>query len=178
MLEHKTYYDQAYLDRRHKYFLALPSSQSIPALYGCLESNDLLFQFVRDTILQGELFDFNALFTLLASKEFNVQKWGLSLAKANKPYYTAEDVTLFSKLIDVIKFTFGIRAQFIEEKSKITSSVKQKWICECGVKNNKDDQRCTSCSKDIYGFYDNETKPDQIVKLLQYKVNILKEVFQ
>lgn len=176
-LKQQFYQEQGSLDRIRKYFLALPSTQSIPALYDSLEKNDLLFPFVRDTIFQGDLFDFDALFSLFESRQFTVQKWALSLAKANKSYYTPDDIVKFSSLLDLIKSTFVVRAQFIEEKSKLTSSTKQKWLCECGTKNNKDLQRCTSCSKDVYGFSDDEPKPAQVIKFIQEKANVLQEFF-
>lgn len=174
-LKQQTYQENEYLNRIRKYFLAIPATYSVSALYGCLHKNDLLFPFVRDTIFQSDLFDFDAIFTLFGSGEFRKQKWALDLVKANKPYYTYEDIGKFSKLIDTIKSTFVVRAQFIEEKSKLTSSVKHKWVCDCGTKNNKDEPRCSSCFRDVYGFSYDEPKPDEVIKFIERKVIVLQD---
>ena len=167
------------LSIRRKYFLALPVQNSISILYDWLLNNDQeLFTFIRDIVFQGDLFDFDGLFTLLNSVEFERQKWALSLAKANKSYYTPDDIGKFTKLLEMIKSTFVIRAKFFEEKSKLTSSVKQKWLCECGTKNNKDDTICSSCHCDLYGFYVTEPKPVEVMKFIQNKVGVLQTYFQ
>jgi uncharacterized protein YbjQ (UPF0145 family) len=166
-----------YFERRRKYFLSLPDTHAISALYGCLKNDSSLFSFVRDTVFQGCLFDFDALFALLASRQFKTQKWALGLASANKPFYTLEDISKFSKLKDLIKSTFVVRVKFIEEKSKLTSSVKQVWVCECGTKNYKDEANCTSCSRDLYGFSKDEPRIEKVLKSIESKEKILQELF-
>lgn len=166
------------IEARRRYFLALPPSGSIASLYGSLETCDLLFPFVHDTVFEGDLFDFEAIQGLLASSKFKVQKWALSLAMANKTFYTPEDIARFGNLVSTIRSAFAVRAKFIEEKSKLTSSVKSKWRCECGVKNNKEERRCTACGRDTYGFLRYEPTPEKVIKSIQRKVDIINESFE
>ena len=178
ILEQPVAQQEGYFDRRRRYFLSLPHEQSIPALYETLHHNDLLFPFVRDTVIQGDLFDFDSLFTLLRSGDFRLQKCALALATSNKQFFTVEDIERFSNLIELIRSLFVVRAKFIEEKSKLTSSVKHRWLCDCGGKNDKEDTICSKCQKDVYGFLGDETRPEPVIANIQSKIEVLENSFQ
>jgi uncharacterized protein YbjQ (UPF0145 family) len=175
--KHEQFVDQVYCDTRRKYFLTLPAVYSVPALYEALKTTEKLFDFIRDTIHQGDLFDFDGIISLLNSDEFIVRKWALILSQFNKSYYLPDDVERFKQLIEKIQSSFSVRAQFIEEKSKLSSSVKAKWLCECGQKNDKDKQWCVNCSRDIYGFTPTEPDPEKVVALIQSKLDVLQQSF-
>jgi uncharacterized protein YbjQ (UPF0145 family) len=165
-------------DRRTAYFLNLPSAYSIPVLYRGLIENDLVFDFVRQIIFKGDLFDFEMILALLRSDDFAIKKWALDLARGDKPVYVPEDIGRFGELIETIKSTFAVRAKFVEDKSRFTASIKQKWCCECGEKNEREASICLKCGRDIYGFYENNHKPDAVQRLLEAKVSVLRTFFK
>jgi len=169
--------DQAYLNRRQKYFLSLPSDISIKHLYDSIPKHDLLFPFISETVLQGDLIDFDLLAKLFSSGEFRVQKCALTLAQADKPYYSPDDIDSLSRLIDSIKSTFVVRGKHIEEKAMLSSNVKHKWLCDCGTKNDIDANRCSNCSRDTYGFLSNEPTPDKVISLIKNKIGVLTKIF-
>jgi uncharacterized protein YbjQ (UPF0145 family) len=170
---------QAIRDKFRKYFYAIPREKSIAALYDALKTSEIesLFPFIRNTVFEGDLFSFDAITKLLTTGEFKFQKLALMLAKSNMPIYSQEDIQKFLSLIDLVKKTFVIRAKSVEGKSMFSSPIKEEWQCECGKRNKKDRKRCSSCTRDIYGFKENEVTPDQAIKFLQNKVNVLKETF-
>lgn len=180
-IEYSLKYDQlvddAYLDKRRKYFLALPADYSAPVLYEALKTTERLFDFIRDTIRQGDLFDFEGLLGLLKLDEFKFRKRALALAQFNKPYYNPDDIARFKELIEKIRSSFPVSAKIIEEKSKFSSSVKEKWLCDCGTANHKEAQWCSQCFRDIDGFIANEPKPDKIVTIIQSKLEVLQNSF-
>lgn len=164
-------------DYERKYFLSLQSEIAIDNLYEAVSRHDRLFPFIYETISQGDLFDYSALIKLLASEQFIVQKRALKLAQTDKPFYSSDDISIFSRLIEIIKSTFEVRAKYLEEKSKLTSNIKHKWQCECGTKNDKEALRCSQCERDIYGFIQGEFTPDMVIQLLESKKSILSKVF-
>jgi uncharacterized protein YbjQ (UPF0145 family) len=168
---------EGFMETRQAYFLALPSIHSVPILYGSLTESELVFPFVRDVIFKGDLFDFESIFLLLSTGPISVQRWALDLVRANKPYYEPSDIESFTRLCDVIKATFTNKVEFIEEQSRFTSTVKLKWQCECGTKNDKDLPRCSSCSRDVFGFTAHASTPDTICKLIESRIAILRGSF-
>jgi uncharacterized protein YbjQ (UPF0145 family) len=169
--------NQPKIEYERKYFLSLPSELAIDNLYETVSRYDRLFSFVYETISQGDLFDYSSLTKLLASEQFIVQKRALKLAQTDKPFYSYDDISMLSKLIEMIKSTFVVRTEYIEEKSKLTSNIKQKWLCECGVRNDKEALRCSKCDRDIYGFFSSESSPDMIIQLLESKKSVLSKMF-
>ncbi|MFH0989647.1 MAG: YbjQ family protein [bacterium] len=172
--------DEGIFARRKKFFLGLPSSLSVPVLYDLtiLKINNLIHTFVAEVIHDGDLFDFEGISTILRCDNFELQKWALRLIYSEKPFYTAEDLKLFSNLIDTIKSKFGIRAKYIEEKALLSSSVKKKWICECSQKNETAQEYCENCSRDIYGFGRGQLTSASSIQIIENKMLVLREHLQ
>ena len=176
--EPDTFEDRSIKERRTKYFLALPSNYSVPVLYSGIREHPLVFPFVKNIVEQANLFDFQGVSSLLKSGELRVQKCALALARANRPYFTAEDVANYTTLVELIKSSFVERVQSIEEKSKLTSTVKLKWVCSCETRNEKDSQRCVDCGRDRYGFTVDEPTPTSTVAFLETKMKVLQQLFE
>jgi uncharacterized protein YbjQ (UPF0145 family) len=166
-------------DRIKKYFFSIPPEKSISTLYGALNTHEVepLLPFIHATVFEGNLLDFEALSKLISSEKFKLRKWALQLVQSDKPVYSQGDIDKFSSLISLIKKSFVIRAIFVEEKSRFSSSTREEWLCECGKKNKIDRERCSSCSQDINGFKEGEITSEQAIKALQNKIDVLIEAF-
>lgn len=164
------------IEYERKYFLSLPSEVAIEILYNAIFRYDQIFPFIYDTILQGNLFDYSFINRLLSSEQFIIQKYALKLAQTNKPVYSADDIPMLLQLIETIKSTFKVRAIYIEEKSKLTSNIKNKWQCECNARFDIESIRCSQCTRDIYGFLQTESTPEMVVQILESKKNILSKM--
>lgn len=124
-------------------------------------------------IRELNLYDFNRCMSLLKNEDFKIKKIGLKVLTCDKSYFNKQDILEYQTAIEYTKNNFGERGIRLMKK-QLLSKDKEAWTCECSTTNDIG-QDCTSCSKDIYGFLLNETKPIVIVKILEQKIELINE---
>lgn len=60
------------------------------------------------------------------------------------------------------------------KKQLLSSKEKEVWICDCG-KTNDNDNNCSGCQQDIYGFKPKELKPSVADKYIEQKIDLISE---
>ncbi len=98
----------------------------------------------------------------------------MQLVVNDKQIYNNEDIAIFEKIIDTIKSSFQEVVSYSTKKG-LLSKEKEIWICQCGDKNNNEKKYCNSCERDKYGFVRNKINPPKAIKVLEEKIEILKE---
>jgi len=174
---YKTDSQELLLRRCKEFFFAFDDDKAKSILHEYITASHNLFNFILDIIEKANLLDLSKALELVKSSEFYLQKRALTLLKLNKPFYTEHDFRKIVDIVGIIEKTFPPRAKLIREKSKLSSKVKEKWFCDCGTKNDRNINYCSSCLKDIYGFSKNEVKPIEVREVLTHKALILKEYF-
>jgi uncharacterized protein YbjQ (UPF0145 family) len=172
--------------KSRKYFLRLPPELVKPIIYNSIDDKNStfpygnrnpIFSYIEGIIRNGKLLDFQYINKMIDSEIFNIQKFAIDLLRLDKTYYTADDLTDIKYLCRKIEATFIKKGQYSEKKSKSIFKTKKIWTCECGKENDSHSLYCLTCSNDIYGFCKSNTKPLEILKLLQSKYSVLKEQF-
>lgn len=110
----------------------------------------------------------------LASEDFNTQKGGVRIVTYDKLFYNKEDKQDLAAILNFIKNTFVERGTRTMKKQLLSSKEKEVWICECG-KTNDIGTYCSGCSKDIFGFKENEVKPQNAYNYIQQKIELITE---
>ncbi len=121
------------------------------------------------------LVDFNKAISNLSSQEFRIQKSALQLLSVHKYAYTIEDIQSIKTAIDIINTIFNERGSRSMKKKVLSLKEKEVWICECNKENDIDQIYCTSCNKDIYGFTNDELRPEKVKSKLEIELEILQE---
>lgn len=156
-----------YIDR-------LPSQNKLELLYnGISEQNKQVAFKLSKIIKELNLFDFNQCMNLLRSSDFKIQKRGVRIATYDKPFYNKQDIQDLQKMQKYIHENFTERGTRIIKKQML-SKEKEMWTCECG-KTSDLDYYCTGCKNDIYGFNQNELKPNTAKKHLEQKIELISE---
>ena len=59
------------------------------------------------------------------------------------------------------------------KKGVLSSKEKEIWTCECGKQNDITD--ICNCGKNIYGFYPGEVSPQEAIKNINLKTELIKD---
>ena len=176
--EYSTEDDNEFVKLSKEYFFNLPEVTAKEILYSSIFNSKInIFSFIKSIINEYKLLDFEQITKLLNSNDFKLQKKALVLLQYDKISYNHDDIEQLAKIYSNIKSIFSVRAKYIEEKSKISSKVKKKWICECGNINSVKNKYCSDCGKDAQGFKESEVQPSEVLELLKNKAIILKDQF-
>jgi uncharacterized protein YbjQ (UPF0145 family) len=158
------------------YLDALPEHIKVDLLYNSImdEKNEALASKLSGIIERMNLFDFSRCLQLLQSDNFQVQKRGLRIATYDKSYYNKQDKQDLQQLRDCIASTFVEKGTRSTKKQLLTSKEKEVWNCECG-KVNDVGFYCVGCGQDIFGFKQNEMKPDVVDGFINQKIELISE---
>lgn len=157
------------------YIDALPEDKKINLLYsGVAEQNEQIAVKLSSIIEELNLFDFNQNMELLKSENFQTQKRGIRLVTYDKPFYDKQDIQDLQNIRKHIQETFTERGTRTTKKQLLSSKEKEVWTCECG-KTNDIDTYCSGCGQDIYGFKQNETKPNTAINYIEQKIDLINE---
>jgi uncharacterized protein YbjQ (UPF0145 family) len=159
------------------YIDAFPEDQKIELLYNSIknEKNEKIVSKLAEIIKDLNLFDFKNVIEVLNSENFKTQKIGLKIATYDKPFYNKQDKIDLQNIIAFIKATFIERGKRTTKKQLLSSKEKEVWTCECGKTNDIDDTYCNSCKQNIYGFKENEMKPETVNNYLEQKLELISE---
>lgn len=122
-----------------------------------------------------QLIDFDLIEKALKSNDFEKQKRILFAVIYDKEYYTKSDIEKMRELKNIIQSTFQERGERTSKKQMFSSKEKEVWKCECG-KTTEMGEHCFHCGKDIYGFKNNEVKPQEAVSYLDEKLTVIEEI--
>lgn len=158
------------------YIDALPDDRKLTLLYNNVRDSkaDSVAAKLSQIINVLQLLDYNKVKELLMSDDFNVQKRGLAIVTYDKPFYNKQDVIDLNALRIFVKNIFVEKGTRSMKKQLLSSKEKEIWTCDCG-KTNDVGAYCTGCHHDIYGFKQNEIKPDFVDLHLQQKVELINE---
>jgi uncharacterized protein YbjQ (UPF0145 family) len=158
-----------------EYYSLIDSDKAIDCLYKKLQKE--LPIGVRNRIInivtEAKLIDYVKIIQLIKHDAFFVKKIGVQLANSEKLNYEKTDIELLDELINLISSDFPPRGEKSTKKKALSSKEKEIWICECEKENNEENIFCSSCHKDIYGFTQNESKPEDVIRTLTDAVEIL-----
>ena len=183
-LESSTYYDNEQLNgfKNHikEYFEGVDSEIAIKFLYDALSGdlNNKTRNNVCQIINELQLIDYISIKRLLSDNDFNIQRCSVQLLKGEKDSYEKTDIEHLINLKDIISNTFTERGVRSTKKKALSSKEKEIWICDCGIENNVNEEYCTSCQKNIFGFFENDFKPSEVIDKLTIEIEILEEAIR
>ncbi|RYJ38557.1 UPF0145 protein ybjQ [Flavobacterium anhuiense] len=159
------------------YIDALEENKKISLLYDTIEneSNQKIALYLSKVINELNLFNHEKNEVLLKNSDFKKQKIGLKITTYDKPFYNKKDIENFDLAKTFISSTFKERGEFTTKKQILSSKEKDVWNCECGNKSVEIGEYCGNCFNDIYGFERNEMKPDEIIKYIDKKIELINE---
>jgi uncharacterized protein YbjQ (UPF0145 family) len=163
-------------DNLNEYLSVIDAEVAINCLYKRLqkEQKTELRKAIVSKIRRLQLIDFSLIINMIEGTDFNNQKSALQLLQAEKVSYESSDIMSIDQLINLISTKYIERGKVSTKKKVLSSKHKQIWICECTEENDRDKAYCTSCQKDICGFFEHETKPAEIIEKLFFDLEILK----
>jgi len=168
---------QRHLERGQDYLLSIPEEIAKDHLYDMLcHDNREVSDWAVGVLADGNMLDLDRVETLLGGSFYHEQKLALDvLARVDKSYYETEDIVQLKRLQSQIQDGFGKRGEVFEaEKSGMFSSGTEKvWQIKEGKPNPMDQEYCTETGLNIYGFAEEETKPDEAVQVLDTKIAAL-----
>jgi uncharacterized protein YbjQ (UPF0145 family) len=159
------------------YVDSLEESKKISLLYDKIE-NETKHQvalYLTKVIKELNLFDFEKNMSLLKSSDFKMQKIGLRISTYDKPFYDRKDIEDLKKTKTFVSSTFKERGELTTKKQLLSSKEKDVWNCECGNKSIEIGEYCGTCNNDISGFKYSEMKPNEIVKYIEQKIELINE---
>lgn len=127
------------------------------------------------TVAKFKFLDFPRLLHMVSSRNPDLIKLAVQLLSVEKDYYTQEDIGEMSKIKGLLT-EVAQPAGKVSKVKKLLGGEKEVWICQCGHTNNIELQYCEKCGNDIYGYKPNEMKPVRIIKLMEDRVTVLKEL--
>ena len=137
--------------------------QAVSLMYG---KDECFTEIIRNLHL------FNAKRILELAKKEEEMDTVCELLLADKTSYNKEDLKDMQDLADFLQ-NMPDTGKIAEIKGGIFSSGGLKFICQCGAKNDKDQQYCFSCGRDIKGL--NERQRNNVNRYLE-RVAILREI--
>jgi uncharacterized protein YbjQ (UPF0145 family) len=136
-----------------------------------------LFTYFYNIINQLNICDYDKISAMLDSKDVFIRKQALMLLNPYKNTYEEEDIGRMNNITSKINLGFKIEAKYIEEKAIMSSKMKKKWVCICGRKNDIENEKCSECGRDIYGFTNNEINPLKALNIINERKNALISIF-
>jgi uncharacterized protein YbjQ (UPF0145 family) len=165
----------------HKNFIsyidALEETKKVSLLYDKMETetNKQIALYLTKVIKELNLFDYEKNMTLLKNPDFKKQKIGLRISTYDKSFYDKKDIENLNQTKNFIHSAFKERGEITTKKQLLSSKEKDVWNCECGNKSVEIGEYCGNCFNNIYGFERNETKPEEIIKYIEQKIELINE---
>lgn len=159
------------------YVDSLEESKKISLLYDKIENetNHQVALYLAKVIKELNLFEFEKNMSLLKNSEFKKQKIGLRISTYDKSFYDKKDIENLNQTKVYVSTTFKERGEITTKKQLLSSKEKDVWNCECGNKSNDIGEYCGTCNNDIFGFKQTEMKPNEIVKYVEQKIELINE---
>lgn len=178
VIENSQYGGEVY-DNFNKNFIgyidSLEYNVKVDLLYDKIESesNYEIALYLARVIKELNLLDFEKNMKLLKTQEFKKQKIGFQISTFDKPFYNKSDIGHLNELKTFIALNFKERGEISNSKQIFSSRNKEVWNCECGAKEWEIGDYCGSCNNDIFGFKKSEMNPNELVKYLNEKIELI-----
>lgn len=158
-----------------EYFSIIDTEYALNCLYNKIEEElpSIVQNRIINIVTEIKLIDYSKIINLIKHSEFSIQKIGVQLSQAEKFVYEKSDIQLLDELINLISTTFQPRGEKTTKKKALSSKEKEIWVCECEKENSEESKYCSSCHKDIYGFFEKEKNPINVIEILTNNVEIL-----
>lgn len=128
---------------------------------------------LSDVLIRSNLVDYKRILNLMKSENSSILKNAIFLCSNHKSNYVIDDIKQVGEIVDYIEDKFRERGS---EKEILSSKEMSIWICECGKENYSFDLYCSKCKNDVFGFEEGEITPDQLIEILNLKIEILTRV--
>ena len=169
---------EEFIEKLKVYIDNLPDEQKSEDLYSFLLTNDNSTSISKVCSLIKELFllDFDKTIELIENEDLSKKKIGLNLSSYDKSHYDVNDIEGFNRMKKSIEHSFKERGEKTTKKQMLSSKEKEIWICECSKTNSLENEYCSSCEKDIYGFKVFELRPEKFINYIEDKIELIKEL--
>jgi len=175
------------IQRGKDYFLSIEGKAAKRELYKMLGAEEPnrwdvkrpVLEWALDVLREGRMLDFQRVRELLNEEDFLPRKRALEvLAEVDKPYYTESDIEALRKLEDRVSSEFEKRGEVleVEESGMLSSGTKEVWQIEEEVHNPIGREYCEKTGKNIYGFTEEETKPEEAAEAIRRKIEALEDL--
>lgn len=172
---------EEHLDHGRDYFLSIPEEAAKDQLHQMVtHESSRVSRWAVDVLEDGNMLDLSRISSMLDGDFHEEQKPALEiLSRVEKPYYEEADLEKLREIRDQIENGFGKRGEVKEvEKSGMMSSGTEKvWQVEGGPENPMERDYCVRSGLDIYGFEEEETRPEEVVEALDRKIRVLERQF-
>ena len=167
-----------FMERLKTFIENLPNENSRKTIYNAIknENQSNVKGKYRNLIKDLYLIDYDKTIDLIVSDDLENKKQGLGIATFDKTYYDLGDIKFLENLKESIKSSFPERGKKSTKKQLLSSKDKDVWICECGKTNNIENEYCSNCGSNIYGFKESELKPQKVINHLEEKIELIKEL--
>ncbi|MEH6306190.1 YbjQ family protein [Olivibacter sp. CPCC 100613] len=167
------------LEKLCKYFGGIDSALASAILFNELQSSEVSKGYritLNEIIITYDLIDYEAVLQILRNENDEIAKTALAFVKANKLNYTVEDKMLLAAIKQAAADRFKPIVEFTTKKKMFSSSENEVWKCTCGNLNELSRNRCSSCTKDHYGFRENETSVEAATKIIDNRIEVIEEL--
>lgn len=157
------YYDEIFAKYYVEYFSRLPIAKQIDLAYKSAVSLELIDKYC--------LFDAKSI--LRQAQNGNLD-FAVDCLTAHKKSYGEADL---KDMIELYEYLTKLpnTGEICEVEGGMFTSSGIKFICQCGAKNDKDQEYCKSCGKNIKGLTKKQVAQ---INMLKQKIDILEELMQ
>jgi len=163
-----------------EYLLVIDRNKAIEVLFDRIRTIEAPNEISKLTeiIIKSKLVEYKKALELLKNDNFNIQKAALQLLKFEKPTYEKYDIEIITEILDLIPQIFKERGTRSTSKGILSGRESETWDCECGQSKGIKNSYCSRCSRDIFGFKQDEAKHTEILIKLENEFAILSDVIR
>lgn len=162
-----------------EYFLSLEPDETKKIIYKAARmEKKFFFELAGNVINELDLFDPDEIISMLNSDELAIKKRAIALLKYPKQSYSISDIAKYQEIKEKIENSFGEVGKRYSKKQLLSSKENEYWECPCGGKNSMDAELCSKCCKDIYGFTNNDLRPEDGIRFAENRIKVLKKYFE
>lgn len=167
------------LDCANLFFNTINPSLIENVLYEYFDKDSRLRDFIVKSLKNNQIINYDHILRLLNTESLELKKHILNLLFTYKEFYSKTDIPKIELIIEKLKGAFPNRSS-VESKKGLMNS-KEVYVCGfCGYANTtKDYAYCDKfeCGLNQYGFSRTETKPQDVIDILEIELYILKDIY-
>lgn len=162
--------EEIYMADCVNFFRVNSVQESVEELYEALiNSSGVASSIYLKIIVAADIIDYKYISLLLNSQNIALQKQALANLTVDKKLYYREDIRVLEEICSTIKNDFPDKNASMDDKGQ--------WECQCGKMNRGTDVYCVRCYKDVHGLEVKDVKPEEILRLLNNRIDVLKSLF-
>ena len=141
------------------------SDEAIAALYQALLGERQVAGWALRIMTAAHLLSLQATLSCVRAGDRLSRIRGLQTLRAHQSLYTRGDLETIRALMAEIREGDSERAETVISK-KLLGGTSPRWLCLCGKENKPDAERCSQCSRDVFGFGETDVTPKLAFQLL------------